>query len=465
MCWRNCAAIGSALDPAWFAPHLEFRFPQIGEVTLRGTTMELRHALEPWHVLGEEPAAGGTARYVDSSVERVQAQGHPAGWTSAFVLACNGYAVPLTPTERAGEYVGGVRFKAWAAAAAPCTRRIPAQTPLVFDVYDRWTGRSLGGMTHHVSHPGGRSYEHFPVNANEAEARRRSRFFPFGHTPGSMAEPRWSRSRDHPRTLDLRRVQGLAPQRLTGQPSRMARDEMVDGKGGCGRTGAVCWACLPASATVTWPNARATRPRLRRRKASPACCLARRPIRGASIRSRCRCRKRNSPNSKPDWRSARGCWMRSWPMFMARNACWPMARAAGTGLCQSGIPAAMPQHRRRPAARPAAILCRRPDARAGRRRGMCWPIAPDWADGLAHALENRRALGARPAGSFRCASASPHRPVRRNLPGQIQLQRPWLPGGAGRSRAADARPRGPRLVRACAAGARTVAARWWRAAI
>ncbi|HXA20869.1 MAG TPA: transglutaminase family protein [Acetobacteraceae bacterium] len=197
--------LGYRFDPAWFAPHFEFRFPRIGEVTLHGATLEVRHALEPWHVLGEEPAGGGTARFVDSSVERVQAL--VSGWVDErFVLACNGSAVPLTPTERAGEYVGGVRFKAWQPPVSALHPTLPAQTPLVFDLYDRWTGRSLGGLTHHVSHPGGRNYEHFPVNANEAEARRRARFFPIGHTPGPMTEPLLALSREHPRTLDLRRV-------------------------------------------------------------------------------------------------------------------------------------------------------------------------------------------------------------------------------------------------------------------
>ena len=195
---------GFRLDRSWFDPHFEFRFPRIGEVTLRGATLELRHALEPWHVLGEEPAGGGTARYVDSSVERVQAR--VSGWVDErYVLACNGQAVPLTATDRAGEFVGGVRFKAWQPPLGALHPTIPAQTPLVFDIYDRWSGRSLGGLTHHVAHPGGRSYERFPVNANEAEARRRSRFFPFGHTPGPMPEPTPLRSREHPRTLDLRR--------------------------------------------------------------------------------------------------------------------------------------------------------------------------------------------------------------------------------------------------------------------
>ena len=201
---EDLRALGFALDPEWFAPHLEFRFPTIGAIAVRETALELRHALEPWHVLGEEPTAGATARYVDSSSERVQAR--VSGWNEErYVLACNGVAVPLTPTERTGELVAGVRFKAWQPPSA-LHPTIPAQTPLVFDIYDRWSGRSVGGLTHHVAHPGGRNYEHFPVNANEAEARRRARFFPIGHTPGAMPEPRLSIGKEHPRTLDLRRL-------------------------------------------------------------------------------------------------------------------------------------------------------------------------------------------------------------------------------------------------------------------
>ena len=197
------AAFGVRLDPAWFAPHQEFRFPALGEIDVRNMNIELRHALEPWHVLGEEQAAGGTARYVDSSAERVQVR--TQGWVEErYVLACNGVAVPMSRTARAGEFVAGVRFKAWQPPSA-LHPTIPAQVPLIFDVYDRWTGRSLGGMAHHVSHPGGRAHEDFPVNANAAEARRRARFLPFGHTPGAMPEPKSVRGWEHPRTLDLRR--------------------------------------------------------------------------------------------------------------------------------------------------------------------------------------------------------------------------------------------------------------------
>ncbi len=196
--------LGFALDPAWFAPHLEFRFPKIGAVAVREAELEIRHALEPWHVLGEEQVAGVTARYVDSSAERVQAR--VAGWNDErYVLACNGVGVPLSPTERAGEFVAGVRFKAWQPPSA-LHPTIKAQAPLVFDINDRWSGRSLGGLTHHVAHPGGLAYDTFPVNANEAEARRRSRFFPIGHTPGPMPEPRLSIGKEHARTLDLRRT-------------------------------------------------------------------------------------------------------------------------------------------------------------------------------------------------------------------------------------------------------------------
>jgi uncharacterized protein (DUF2126 family) len=209
-CWEDfrdaleeLGGFGFPLDPAWFRPHAEFRFPKIGDITIRDMGVELRHALEPWHVLGEENTPQGMVRYVDSSAERVQLK--VTNWVEErYTLSANGTAIPLARTDRAGEYLAGVRFKAWEAPFS-LHPTIKAQAPLIIDVHDSWTGRSLGGMTHHVAHPGGRSYDTFPVNANEAEARRRARFQPIGHTPGPMPTPTPTTSRDHPLTLDLRR--------------------------------------------------------------------------------------------------------------------------------------------------------------------------------------------------------------------------------------------------------------------
>jgi uncharacterized protein (DUF2126 family)/transglutaminase-like putative cysteine protease len=201
---EELGSLGYPLSPDWFAPHVEFRFPVIGITATQGMQLELRHALEPWHVLGEEPAAGGTARYVDSSAERLQAR--VTGFQQErYALACNGHALPLSATDREGEYVAGIRFKAWAPYSA-LHPAVPVQTPVVLDIHDRWTGRSIGGLTHHVAHPGGRNYQTRPVNANEAEARRRIRFWPHGHTPGPAPEPQPAIARDTPRTLDLRRL-------------------------------------------------------------------------------------------------------------------------------------------------------------------------------------------------------------------------------------------------------------------
>jgi uncharacterized protein (DUF2126 family)/transglutaminase-like putative cysteine protease len=200
----DLADAGYPFAPEWFAPHFEFRFPLVGEIAQRSIELELRHALEPWHVLGEEPGGGGTVRYVDSSVERLQVK--VAGLNDQrHVVACNGWRLPLRATGIAGEYVAGVRYRAWQPANA-LHPTIGVHVPLIFDVHDSWNGRSIGGCTYHVAHPGGRNYDRMPVNANEAEARRRARFFPIGHTGGVAAEPRPLDNPEHPLTLDLRRA-------------------------------------------------------------------------------------------------------------------------------------------------------------------------------------------------------------------------------------------------------------------
>jgi uncharacterized protein (DUF2126 family) len=200
---------GYPLERAWFAPHLEFRFPLLGAVTHCGVNLELRQAIEPWHVLGEEQAAGGTARYVDSSLERVEIK--VRGLTDPrHVVTCNGLRVPLSPTGTNGEFVAGVRYRAWQPPS--CLHpTIGVHAPLVFDVYDTWTQRSIGGCQYHVSHPGGRSYDVFPVNAAEAETRRHSRFFPFGHTPGPGSVPPLVVQPEAPLTLDLRQTARAVP--------------------------------------------------------------------------------------------------------------------------------------------------------------------------------------------------------------------------------------------------------------
>ncbi len=210
---EDLCAHGFDFDVAWLAPFLEFRFPRIGVVTLGEVELELRSAIEPWHVLGEEVSGTGTARYVDSSVERLQVR--VTGMISErHLVTCNGVAVPLRATGVPGEAIAGIRFKAWQPPSA-LHPTMGVHVPLVFDVIDRWSRRSIGGCTYRVSHPGGRNYETFPVNANEAEARRRVRFDVTGHTPGVLDEAALEtliartsdsgRAPEYPRTLDLRR--------------------------------------------------------------------------------------------------------------------------------------------------------------------------------------------------------------------------------------------------------------------
>ncbi len=201
---RTLNEAGFPVSMDFFHPHFEFRFPILGKVLCQGLELELRQALEPWHVLGEEPGGGGTARYVDSSVERLQVK--VSGMTGQrHIVTCNRRCIPLQPTAEDGVFVAGVRYRAWQPAA--CLHpTIGVHAPLVIDLFDTWSGRALGGCTYHVGHPGGRHYEEFPVNAYAAEGRRYSRFVPGGHTPGTRKTiPEAENNPWFPYTLDLRR--------------------------------------------------------------------------------------------------------------------------------------------------------------------------------------------------------------------------------------------------------------------
>jgi len=198
-------AHGFGFDLEWFRPHWEFRFPKIGAVHYDGVGLELRSALEPWNVMAEEGAVGGTVRFVDASVERleVKATGLTQGRHRALV---NGRSLPLRTTAQ-GEAVAGLRFKAWQPAHG-LHPTIPAHGPLVIEVWDGWRKRSIGGCTYHVAHPGGRNFEIFPVNANEAEGRRLARFEATGFTGGVFEAAREETHPDFPYTLDLRTKDG-----------------------------------------------------------------------------------------------------------------------------------------------------------------------------------------------------------------------------------------------------------------
>lgn len=194
---------GYAMQQDWFAPHFEFRFPVYGTVCYDGMEIELRQAIEPWYVLGEEPGAGGTTRFVDSSVERLQIRVRNVVG-ERYIVTCNGRRLPLRPTGVHGEYVCGVRYRAW--QPPRCLHpTIEIHTPLRFDLLDTQSNLSLGGCTYYVAHPGGRSYDTFPVNSNEAQARRMARFAEYGSSPGFMPIPVPETNPEFPSTLDLRR--------------------------------------------------------------------------------------------------------------------------------------------------------------------------------------------------------------------------------------------------------------------
>jgi uncharacterized protein (DUF2126 family)/transglutaminase-like putative cysteine protease len=211
--WEDFKDVLFQLDQAgyhferdWFLPHFEFRFPVYGITQIDDVQLELRLAIEPWNVLGEETTAGSTARAVDSSTERLQVR--VSGMTDPrHVLTVNGRKINLRPTATRGDFVAGVRYRAWQLPSS-LHPTVPIHTPLIFDLHDTWTKRSIGGCTYHVFHPGGRAHETMPVNEYEAEGRRLARFWAFGHTPGTSTITLDPNHGDMAWTLDLLRLPG-----------------------------------------------------------------------------------------------------------------------------------------------------------------------------------------------------------------------------------------------------------------
>ena len=204
-------AHGIGFDTSWLDPFTEFRFPRIGTAVFDRVEIELRGAIEPWYTLGEESTATGTARYVDSSVERLQVRVIGAD-RQRHLVTCNGQPVPMLTTDNPDVQVAGIRYRAWQPPSA-LHPTITVDTPLRFELVDLATGVARGGCTYHVAHPGGRAYDVPPVNAVEAESRRSRRFEAHGFTAGriDLAGLREKQSRQStdvgaPGILDLRRV-------------------------------------------------------------------------------------------------------------------------------------------------------------------------------------------------------------------------------------------------------------------
>jgi uncharacterized protein (DUF2126 family) len=194
---------GLALPAAAYRPFVELRCPVAGSLQAGDVFLEVRNALEPWPVLGEQMTASGTSRFVDSSVERIEVRVEGLVPERHRILV-NGHALPLHPTPTKGEYVAGVRFRAWAPPQS-LQAHLGIHHPIHFDVLDTWGKRSLGACAYHVWHPEGRAYDTPPLTRFEATARRAQRFTQAGPLAWPVEAVPAAPHPDTPHTLDLRR--------------------------------------------------------------------------------------------------------------------------------------------------------------------------------------------------------------------------------------------------------------------
>jgi len=196
-------ARGIDLPAEAYRPFVELRCPLVGSIEIAGGTIEVRNAIEPWHVLGEEVTTTGTARYVDSSLERIEvrAQGLVP---ERHVVLVNGAILPMRPVGGDAQ-VAGVRFRAWAPPHA-LHPHLGIHHPVRIDVLDAWAKRSLGACAYHVWHPEGRAFEAAPLTRTEAAARRAQRFTHEGPMTAPVVPVKIDPHPDQPYTLDLRRL-------------------------------------------------------------------------------------------------------------------------------------------------------------------------------------------------------------------------------------------------------------------
>lgn len=205
----HLARTGVALPVEAYRPFVELRCPLVGTLEIGDARVEVRNAIEPWHVLGEEATTTGTARYVDSSMERIELRSIGLD-PERYVVAVNGLAAPLRTTVGRDVRVGGVRFRAWCPPHA-LHPHLGIHHPLHIDVIDTWAERGVAAGAYHVWHPEGRSYDAPPLTRVEAAARRAQRFTLEGPSPSPLAPARAVPHPEQPYTLDLRTLDRGVP--------------------------------------------------------------------------------------------------------------------------------------------------------------------------------------------------------------------------------------------------------------